>query len=746
MSRLVSLVILVAACAPKPVAVPIPKLPGDGDTNVAKPAPAPTKTVDDPWAGKTDLVAAPAFAPPAKLELPHIDELKLANGLDVMIVKDDRLPVVSVQLAVRAGRQLEPRARLGVSDATANMLVKGSKRHDASGLAKAIDFVGGTITADATFEATIVSCSVLARDLATCLDLVPDIVVQPTFPDAELKKVQDQMLGLVRQRVEDSGALANQHAQNLLWGNDHVRGWMDSELSVGALHRDDLIAWHRDWFVPNNSVLVIAGDVDAKKLKPQLERAFGDWKTKPLPPAPKYHEPGLSGIRIRLVDRPGATQTHIRIGQLGIRHDDPRYFDALVWNYALGGSGLGSRLSKALHASNLKAFGASTSFDHNFERGSFVVQALARSSDALASTKVLLAEVAKMQKDGPTQDEIDAAIANIAGGYGLRFEASSDLGAQLLGASLHGFSNEYVTKFPQMVQAVTLASAKQSAADVLDPHDYVLVLVGDAKDLEPQLQKEGWRYEKVAFTDPITPEVKQPEGPVDPKVAAATHKLLEEALAAKGGKKLNAMKAFHWHAAGTTSTGPQAVPVEVDRTFVLPDKMRIDATLDMQGKKAQVIVAVDGKVGWQQQPDQTGAPQLGDLGPEELPGIDFERWREPELILVKALDPSAKIMPAADETIDGKPQAVVRLPAPVPGLDVVIYIDRKTKMVSRLGFSDGRTNQADDFSDYHEVSGIQIAFKRKSTGGGRTTELTLSKFEVDPKLDTTTFAKPAKPQ
>src|SRR6185369_2482698 len=117
--------------------------------------------------------------PPGKVELPAISEMKLANGLQVYVVKSDRLPTVSLQLAIRAGRMNEPRARLGVSEATADMLVKGTQKRNAIAIAKAIDFVGGTIAADSTFEATLVSCSVLARNLPTCLELVPEMVSQP---------------------------------------------------------------------------------------------------------------------------------------------------------------------------------------------------------------------------------------------------------------------------------------------------------------------------------------------------------------------------------------------------------------------------------------------------------------------------------------------------------------------------------------------------------------------------------------
>jgi hypothetical protein len=344
-----------------------------------------------------------------------------------------------------------------------------------------------------------------------------------------------------------------------------------------------------------------------------------------------------------------------------------------------------------------------------------------------------------MAKDGPSQPEVDSAISNIAGSYAMRFQAAADVGAALIAAELHGFGSEYLTNFPLVVGKIDAAAARRASSEILDPKDYVVVMVGDAKDLEPQLKKEGWRYEKVAFTDPITPEVKVPDAPVDPKALAQAKKLVVDAIAAKGGKRLAALKGFRMTATGTTKVQGQTIPVDIQRVFIVPDKMRIDATL---AKQLQVIVAVDGKVGWQQQPDpKTGQSTIVDLGAQDLVAIDFERWREPELILEKATDPQAKLAPAPDETIDGKPQDVLRLGTPI-GVDLMLYLDKKTHLLTRMTYTDGGQSQTDDFGDYRDVSGIKIAFKRKSSTHDRVTELELGKVDIDPKLDASEFAKP----
>jgi outer membrane lipoprotein-sorting protein len=465
-----------------------------------------------------------------------------------------------------------------------------------------------------------------------------------------------------------------------------------------------------------------------------------------VPPTPSYAEQGLSGSRIRLVDKPGLNQTFIRIAQYGIKHDDPRFFDTLVWNYALGGGGANSRLVKALREGG-KGYGATSSFDRNLDRGSFVVSTFTRSGDAVTTAKLMLSEIAKMAKDGPTKEEVGAAVANITGGYSLRFQSANDICAAVMGAELHRFGQEYLSNFPAVVGQIEAAEAKRAASEILDPKAYVMVLVGDAKDLEPEMKKAGWRYEKVAFSDPITGPMRLPEIAVDAKASAAAHKIIDEALVAKGGKaKLTALKSLRTTATGTTTVGGQTLPVEIVRTFLFPDRMRIDATLSPPGapKPVVITIGVAAQTGWQRGPDpKTNENVVVDIAGPSLQTLNFERWREPEMILIKAAEADAKLAPAPDETIDGKATSVLRLRAPFADVDVSLYFDKKTKMITRMSYTDGGTVETDDFSDYRDVGGIKLAHKRITNGQGRSTTLTLKNVEVDPAIDPSVFAKPA---
>ena len=241
--------------------------------------------------------------------------------------------------------------------------------------------------------------------------------------------------------------------------------------------------------------------------------------------------------------------------------------------------------------------------------------------------------------------------------------------------------------------------------------------------------------------------MKLPDVVVEPKAAAAARKFVEEALAAKGGRaKLNGLKALRMTAAGTTTIQGQAVPVEITRVFVFPDKMRIDATLKPPRSPKDVVISIGvvAQTGWQRGPDpRTNDYAVADITGAALQTINFERWREPELILIKATEPDAKLSPAPDETVDGKSYTVMKLRAPFAEVDVSLYFDKKTKMVARMSYTDGGSTEIDDFSDYRDVGGLKFAYRRTSNGEGRSTALEIMNIEVDPAFVPAVFNKRA---
>ncbi|MBK9036349.1 MAG: insulinase family protein [Myxococcales bacterium] len=733
--RLALVSMLAAACGPAAVREVIPRLPGDGTGNVAAPPTdeVPRAAGKDPWTGRTDLIEAPPSKPPVAIKLPPVERWTMPNGLQVVVVKDDRLPTVAMQLAIRAGRSEEPLARLGVAELTANLLPKGTKKRSALQIAKAIDNVGGSITADATLETTWITCASLAKDARTCLQLLPEMVTQPSFAPDEIAKAKQGLLAEVSRRLDDTGQLAAVQVQNLLWGDGHVRGWVTSPATITALTRADLVAWHKAWFAPNNAILAIAGDVDVAKLKADLNRAFAGWKKATVPSRPRYPDPEPSAA-VRLVDKPGLTQTQIRVAQLGLRHDDPRFFATLVWNDVLGAGGFSSRLMKVVRVAGGKTYGASSTFDRNQERGALVAATFTRTEETVATLRLVEGELATMAKDGPTDDEIADAIAHVAGSYALRMTGADDIAAALVMAEMHGLSQAYVTNFPVLVGQVSRSEAADAAREILTPRRLAVVLVGDGAKLAPALDAAGIAYERVAFSDPIGPQPGGDRPTFDPAKIAAAAKVLDAALAAKGAR-LTSLKTLRMVASGTLAAQGQNLPVTFKRTLVVPDRMRMDIEI---AKQFNVVIAVRGDAGW-----QSGPAGVADLPASQLPALEQQRFVDAELVLLHARAQGVTAALIGVDKVDGAVCDVVHVFAP-GGLEVFLLLDQQTHLLRQTRYLNGPAETRETFGDYRTVDGLQIAHHRLSVGGDEKSDLTVESVEVDPVVDDALFDKPAK--
>jgi zinc protease len=726
----------------------VPRLPGDGSANTTEPTdqargrtPA-QQPAPDPWAGRTDLLAPPEAQPPRAVTLPPIERFTLPNGLSVIVIAKRDVPVIDVQLMVRAGNTDVAPDKMGLAQFVSAMLPKGTRTRDARTIARTIDTVGGALTVTPGFDATLLSCQALAEHQSTCVNMVADIVSQPTFPADEMDLVRRELQASVRQRHDDAGALAGAHFQNLLWGDAHVRGRPMSMRTLDAIERKDLVDWHRTWFVPQNATLVLAGDVDTKGLRLRLGQSFRTW-TRPraarVPQHASHAEPTLAGSRIRLVDKPGQTQTHIRVGHLGITHRDPAFFDTVVWNHVLGG-GFTSRLMRVVRIEGGKAYGASTSFDRNRSRGAFVASTFTRNAEAAATTEMILTELMRMKQEGATEAEIRAAVTHLAGQYAINFQSASDIAGAILAAELHGFDDKYVRDYPLALARVTAPSAAQAAAAVLQPENLAVVLVGDAKALEPQLQARGWAYDKIGHLEPIAAVERAPAKaePISPQAAAAGKALLAKALTAKGGEaRLRAVRSMTIQATGTIRSGDQEIQAKLQRRYVAPDRLRLDLDLTIPGGSAQVITVLDRKQAWTKQPNG-----VVDLPAEGVAELEKQVWRDQEFILLRAKDNGVRVEALGQQTRDGVTYEALRITRP-DGLSVDLFLDPKTYLVRVVSYEEapGRLT-TERLDEYRVVDGLQVAHRRITTNPEANLDVRIESVAINATIAPDVFAKP----
>lgn len=718
---------------------PVPVLPGTGTENTAPPGPGTTEA--DPWAD-AELIARPAPKPPAAIALPEVKRFTLPNGLEVMVIEDHSLPVAAMSLAIKAGRRDVAREKTGLAAFAAEMLTKGTRGRSAQDIAGAIDSAGGRLSASANLEATEIDCNVLSAQLGTCVDLMSDVVVRPSFPEKEMGAVRKLLLASVNARLDNAGQLASLHLLSLLWGNAHVRGWVMSAHSVASIDRNDLVRWHRTWFHPQNAVLAVAGDVDAKSLEKTLGRAFRRWRNAKVPAHPDFEAPVHQGMTIELVDKPDQTQSHIAVGQVGIAHTDKRFYDTLVWNYVLGGGAFSSRLMEVVRVEGGKTYGASSQFDKTLEPGSFVAQTFTRTEETARTAKLVLGELAKMNASGPTAQEVQNAITHIAGAYALGFQSSGDIASALLNANLHGLDADYVRNLPLKVGEVTQASAAAAASSILAPKNLVMVIVGNAKKVAPQLRAEGWKFTEVAYTEAITGYERarrkaEQNAPVSAEAQKAGRAILKRTIAAKGGqKRIAAIKSLVLHGDAKITMGGRALDAKVTRTFVAPNKMRLDLVI---GALATVHTVFDGQHAWMQR-EAGGQSKTVDMSANDIASAKAQIWRDPDLILSHVDDSGTTVAKVGEKAVDARKYDVVQVTSPAK-TTVKLYIDKKTHLVGRVEYSEQGQKNVDVLSDYRKVKGIQFAHHRVTTGGQGKFEVKVTSIKVNSKVAPNLFTK-----
>jgi zinc protease len=466
---------------------------------VAPPAPP------DYWKDRKDLILSPPPPVPAELTLPKVDRWKLKNGLEVIVVARKDLPVASFSLAIKAGGYDEEKGKtLGVADFTASMLRKGTQTRSADQISQAIDFVGGSLETQAGNESSAAGCTSLSKDAKLCLDLLSDILIRPSFPEAEMADVRDQLLAGLSSRYDNPGELANAHFDNLLFGEKHPEGWVLTPDDVQAIKREQLLAFWKTFYRPNNAILAVAGDVDAARLRVDLEKAFGAWEKADVPERPYFKVPEVKSTRILLVDRADLTQSTVVFGHAGIKHIDPAWYAVTLMNYVLGGSDFSSRLMIEVRAKRGLTYGISSSFGASLYEGAFRVSASTKNSSVWDALVAAVGEIRRMKAEGPTAEELAKAKGYYAGSYPFSLQSAPGIADHIVAAELHGLGLAYVKQFPLRIAAVTEPQGKEAAATWLNPDNLWVVIVGRASEIEPQIAKTGLRYEKIDFKDPIS--------------------------------------------------------------------------------------------------------------------------------------------------------------------------------------------------------------------------------------------------
>jgi zinc protease len=438
----------------------------------------------------------PASQPPRALPARSVDfppyQIKtLPNGLQVLVVLHHEQPSISFRLLVRAGAMQEPADKPGVASFMAALLNQGTTTKSAQQIANAIESAGGIIGVGSGNELSFVNGAVIKDQTDLMLGIASELVQQPAFAPEEIERQRSQAVSSLKVSYDDPEYLANLVFDRLVFGfHPYGRPNEGTPESIGRITRDDLVAYHRAWFVPNNTLLAIVGDLTADEAFAAAERAFGSWQRRELPQT-KTIEPPAPTSRIVVVDRPGSAQTEIRVGHLAVPRTHPDFVPLDLAVRILGGEGA-NRLFGVLRSDRGLTYGASASFHTYKNGGDIVAETDTRSSATGESLRLIVDEFGKLQRESVSPAELSGAQDFLAGNFPLTIESPSAIAQQVLAHMFYGLDLSEIETYRDRVLRVTPSDVQRVARQFLKPNQLAIVLVGDASVFAPQLKALGF--------------------------------------------------------------------------------------------------------------------------------------------------------------------------------------------------------------------------------------------------------------
>ena len=636
----------------------------------------------------------------------------LANGLQVIAVAHHEQPAVSVRLIVRAGAAQDPADKPGVAVLAASLLDQGTTTKTAEQIANAVDSIGGAMGTGAGTDLSFITAVVMKDSLNFSLDMVADVAQNPAFAAEEIERQRQQVLSGMQVSYDDPEFLANVVFDRLVYGfHPYGRPQTGTPESITAVTRADLQAFHRKWFGANNAILAIVGDVTPDEAFAGAERAFGKWAraegvvTKPVDPPPPTR-------RVVIVDKPGSVQTEIRVGNIAIprKHDDFMALD--LASKVLGGEGA-NRLHRVLRSERGLTYGASADFNAWKQSGDLVAQTNTRSETTGETLRLVVDEIWKIQRERVGERELEGAQEYLTGSFPLTIETPSQIALQVLNAIFFGLDMNDLQTYRERVNAVRVDDVQRVARSYLYPDRLTIVLVGDAASFTKQLPGAGFdKFELIPAAEldlasadlrrkaarggyqPASYMVAAPMAHADPAKA-----LLDKAVAAKGGlAKLKAIRTVRVEGTMTSQSIGQPVVFSTVTSIEYPERFRIDASMP-QGKVSQVYA--DGRF-WVETADG-----VKEIHPEGAATIRAAVERDMVRVLLRA---SAGDLIVREVDSDDQRTGAIELSGPALA-PVTLFVNRDNGLIEKAryqGGPDGRTDEI--YSDYRNVSGIQVAF------------------------------------
>ncbi len=411
-----------------------------------------------------------------------------SSGLTVLILDLPSLPIVNINVLVKAGAVFDPDAKAGLANLAAQLLDEGTKTRSATQIAQEIEFIGGELSTRAGEDFATATVRTLKRDVDLGFALLADILMSPAFAEKEVVRVRSHLLGELKGEKDEPSIVAQKAFDEIVFkGHPYRRPANGTEEGVARISRHDLVEFHDKFYRPNRTIMAIVGDIREFEALDLLNKHFSKWAKKDgavptlSPPLP------MQQSSLKLIDK-DLTQANVILGHVGIDRRNPDFYAVSVMNYILGGGGFSSRLVNRIRDEQGLAYDVDSGFEAKVMPGPFSVSLQTRNGAANQAIASVLHEIKRIRTEPVSDQELADAKAYLRGSFPLRLDTTGKLAGLLTVVELHGLGLSYFQDYPKAIAAVTKDDVLRVAQKYLNPDTYALVVV--AKQAEAKIDPE----------------------------------------------------------------------------------------------------------------------------------------------------------------------------------------------------------------------------------------------------------------
>ena len=676
---------------------------------------------------------AKRYPPLREVEIPEVAQHTLANGIELYLLEDRSLPVISGSASVRTGNLFDPPDKIGLAGITGSVWrLGGTESMTGEQIDEALENMAASVEAGIGETSGQVSFWTLSENFDSVLAIFDDVLTNPAFRQDKIDFTLQQARSGIARRNDDAGGIANREIRNLVYGTDSPYGWQIEYEHLDRITKADIEAFYTRHVFPANIKIAIYGDFSTSEMKAKIEKAFADWDAQqaPVPAFPAVPKKPAGGVFV--VEKNDVNQSSIRAAHLGGLLKDEDYPALRVMSTILGG-GFQSRLFQEVRSNLGLAYQAGASWGAEYGHpGIFTISIGTKSESTVKAIDVALKEVERMRAEPVSDDELRTAKDSVLNSFVFNFETPRKTLDRLMVYRYWGYPQDFIFRYKEKIAAVSRKDVQRVAEKYLRPDDLKFVVVGKPADFDQPLDTLGRKVTKLDIT---IPEPKQALSEASEGTIERGHAILAKAVEAAGGaERLAGVK-------DVTKKGKLAMgsmSLEQTTQIIVPDVFRQENRMPL----GAMTLFLQGDTGWMNSPQGQG-PMPG----PQVKEMRSTLFRMRETLLLSASHAGRKVNFVQQDEVDGKTADVIEISSTDSG-SIRLWVESENSVVvksihQRSSGEGGPAEVEQIYSDYREVDGIRMPFKTQVNQGGKeVATLTLTEVIYNSGLDVETLSKP----